>query len=71
MKIIAFHLGIPPVRIDIMNKISGVKFTESYQRKEELRIDDIKISYIGFDDLISNKRASGRFKDLSDIENLQ
>jgi predicted nucleotidyltransferase len=70
-EVVAFHLGTPPVRIDIMNKISGVKFTDCYQRKEELSIDGLTIHYIGYDDLIKNKKASGRHKDLSDIENLQ
>ena len=54
-----------------MNKISGVKFLECYPRKQELEIDGLKVPYIGFNDLILNKRASGRYKDLSDIENLQ
>jgi predicted nucleotidyltransferase len=69
--VIAFHLGTPPVRVDIMNKISGVIFLECYPGKQELEIDGLKVPYIGFNDLILNKRASGRYKDLSDIENLQ
>ena len=70
-EVVAFHLGTPPVRIDIMNKISGVKFLECYPRKQKLKIGGLTIHYIGFDDLIKNKKASGRHKDLSDIENLQ
>jgi hypothetical protein len=70
-EVIAFHLGTPPVRVDIMNKISGVKFNECYPRKEALTMDSLTIPYIAFNDLILNKKASGRYKDLSDIENLQ
>ena len=70
-EVIAFHLGTPPVRIDIMNRIAGVKFSECYSRKLELEIEGMPINYIAFQDLITNKKASGRYKDLSDIENLQ
>lgn len=68
---IAFHLGTPPVRIDIMNRISGVTFSDCYPQRMEFRIEGIRINYISFHDLIKNKRASGRGKDLNDIENLQ
>ncbi|PIQ21450.1 MAG: hypothetical protein COW65_09000 [Cytophagales bacterium CG18_big_fil_WC_8_21_14_2_50_42_9] len=70
-EVIAFHLGTPPIRIDIMNRIAGVKFSECYSRKNELEIEGMLINYIAYQDLITNKKASGRHKDLSDIENLQ
>jgi predicted nucleotidyltransferase len=68
---IAFHLGTPPVRIDIMNRISGVTFTDCYPQRMEVIVDGVRINYISFHDLIKNKRASGRGKDLNDVENLQ
>ena len=70
-EVIAFHLGTPPIRIDIINRIAGVKFTECYSRKIELEIEGMPIKYIAYQDLIVNKQASGRYKDLNDIENLQ
>jgi predicted nucleotidyltransferase len=68
---IAFHLGSPPIRIDIMNRISGLRFSDCYSRKVEMEMEGIKICYIGRQDLIANKKASGRHKDLGDIEHLQ
>jgi hypothetical protein len=69
---VAFHLGSPPVRIDIMNRmISGRKFMDCYPRRVEMEMEGIKIYYIGQQDLIANKKASGRHMDLGDIENLQ
>jgi predicted nucleotidyltransferase len=68
---VAFHLGSPPVRIDIMNRISGMEFLDCYPGRIEMEIEGITIYYIGQQDLIANKRASGRQKDLGDIENLQ
>ena len=68
---IAFHLGTPPIRIDIMNQISGVKFNECYPKRIETEVDGVNIKYIGLEDLIRNKQASGRLKDLNDLEHLQ
>lgn len=68
---IAFHIGTPPVRIDIMNKISGVNFQDCFGRKETRDIDGVKINYISYQDLLSNKKAAGRLKDLDDLENLK
>lgn len=68
---VAFHLGSPPIRIDIMNRISGIKFLDCYSRRIEMAMEGIKIYYISLPDLIANKRASGRHKDLGDIEQLQ
>jgi hypothetical protein len=68
---VAFHLGSPPVRIDIMNRVSGTKFLDCYPKRIEIEMEGIKIYYISQQDLIDNTRASGRQKDLGDIEHLQ
>ena len=68
---IAFHLGTPPMRIDIMNQISGVKFDECYLKRIETEISGVEIKYICLEDLIKNKQASGRLKDLNDLEHLR
>jgi hypothetical protein len=68
---VAFHLGSPPVRIDIMNRISGGKFLDCYSRRIGMKMEGITIYYISHQDLITNKRASGRQKDLGDIEHLK
>ncbi len=64
------RMGIPPVRIEVITGASGVVFEECYDRAETIDIDDIKIKIISLPDLKTNKRASGRHKDLDDIEHL-
>lgn len=65
------QLGYPPLRIDILNSISGVQFNDAYQGKVDGDIDGLKIHFINLQDFIINKKASGREKDLGDIEALQ
>ena len=50
--------------------ISGVRFAECYRRRTLARIDGIQVNVIGRNDLIRNKKASGRQKDLDDLEHL-
>lgn len=64
------RMGEPPIRLEILSEISGVKFDECYKRHEIATIDGIKIKLISFEDLLKNKKASGRHKDLNDLENL-
>lgn len=65
------QLGYPPLRIDILNSISGVDFDEAYVEKMETEVDDLKIAFISANDFIKNKQATGRAKDLGDIESLK
>lgn len=64
------RLGIPPLRIEISNYISGVQFAECYARRVVDEIDGVQVSLISLEDLKTNKRAAGRLKDLADLENL-
>ncbi|MBD1367438.1 nucleotidyltransferase [Mucilaginibacter sp. ZT4R22] len=64
------QLGYPPLRIDILNSISGVSFDEAYENKLFIDIDELTISYIGLDDLIKNKAGTARKQDIADLENL-
>lgn len=59
-----------PSRIEILNRISGVEFCECYQRRVDVDIEGLEIPLINLDDLLTNKRASGRGKDLIDVEHL-
>jgi len=68
---IAFHMGTPPIQIDVMNQISGLQFEDCYDQKEILEMEGIQIHCIGFQDLLKNKKASGRHRDLDDLENLE
>ena len=65
------RMGVPPLRIEVLNDISGVKFAECYARRNMIEIGGTPVSLISLDDLKINKRASGRYKDLEDLENLK
>jgi predicted nucleotidyltransferase len=64
------QLGYPPLRIDLLTQIDGVYFEECYLNKIEIEIDNIRVNFIGYKDLIKNKKESGRLRDLDDINNL-
>jgi hypothetical protein len=61
------RLGYPPLRIEILNTISGVQFQDCYERRNECYLDEIKVPMISFHDLLANKKAAGRPKDLADV----
>ena len=65
------QLGYPPLRIDLLTSIDGVSFHECYPNRKTITIADLPVNFIGYDDLIKNKKASGRHQDLGDIDNLQ
>ena len=64
------QLGVPPVRVDIITSISGVATDEVLACSVPGKYGDLQVKYIGRDQLIMNKRSSGRKKDLSDLEAL-
>jgi len=64
------RLGVPPVRIEIITTISGVKFSQCYAKRVTDKLDGVKVNMICLDHLKRNKKAAGRHKDMADIENL-
>ncbi len=64
------RMGVPPLRITILTTIDGVRFAECYARRVEVPLDDATIYVISRQDLIANKQASGRAKDIADLEQL-
>jgi len=64
------RMGIAPMRIEILNTISGVNFEECFQQRVVDEIDGIEVNIISLEQLKINKKASGRHKDLDDYENL-
>ena len=64
------RMGVPPVRLEICTSISGVEFDECYRERVVATIDGVQVSLIGLKHLKINKKASGRHKDLNDLENL-
>lgn len=65
------QIGYPPLRIDILNNIDGVKFEEAYPNKLILDIDGIDVKYIGLNDFIKNKTSSGRSQDKADLKEIK
>ena len=65
-----FAFGREPVRIDILTGLDGVNFRECYARRNTVDWDGISVPLIALEDLRANKLASGRTKDLADLENL-
>lgn len=64
------QLGVLPVRIDIITSISGVSWEEAISNCEKGEYADISVNYIGREQFVANKRATGRKKDLADLEAL-
>ena len=66
-----FQIGVAPRRIDMITGASGLQFEEAFTRSVKIDIDGIEVHIPSVDDLIRNKRASGRTKDLADAEALE
>ena len=64
------QLGLPPVRIDIITSISGVSWEQADASKEPGMYGDVPVFYIGKNQYVANKKATGRTKDIADIEAL-
>jgi predicted nucleotidyltransferase len=62
--------GVEPLRLEVLNRISGVEFAQCYERRILVDVDGLKIAVIGREDLIANKLATGRVKDLLDVRQL-
>ena len=65
------RIGDSPVQIEIINRADGIDIDDCFSRKMVFDVDGIKINLISKDDLITNKKASGRHNDLADVENLE
>jgi len=68
---IVFQIGVEPFRVDILTAISGVTFGEAWKNRVSLEVEGVRVLLLGRSDFIANKRATGRLKDLADIEALE
>jgi hypothetical protein len=66
-----FRMGRSPVQIDIINEASGIHFEDCYKRRKIIKVESLGISTISREDLIKNKKASGRYQDLADVEDFE
>jgi hypothetical protein len=67
---IVFQIGVPPGRIDVLTELTGLDFDEAWPDREAGQFGDRTVAFIGREAFIRNKRATGRAKDLGDIEAL-
>lgn len=68
---IVFQIGVAPRRIDMISSISGVDFDQAYRRRQTVEIDGLSVPILSQEDLIKNKRATGRDKDRLDADRLE
>ena len=61
-------LGIEPLRIDVMTSISGVSFAAAWKGRMVARLGTLRVPVLGRTQFVRNKRASGRAKDLLDLQ---
>ena len=66
-----FQIGTEPIRIDIITRIAGLNFEEAINNVNIMEIDGLQVPVISVEDLIKNKKASGRFQDLADVRVLE
>ena len=65
-----FTFGVPPVSIDIMLSVKGLKFDEAYNLSEWRTIEGLSVYLINKTSLLEAKRAAARFRDMDDIDHL-
>ncbi|KAA0259689.1 MAG: hypothetical protein DPW18_11705 [Chloroflexi bacterium] len=64
------RMGYPPMRLEITTFISGVEFDDCYKTRIVDKLDGVEVNLIDLENLKKNKRASGRAKDIADVEEL-
>jgi hypothetical protein len=64
------RMGMPPLRIEVLTTIDGVNFSDCYATRVTANVDGVEASFISLPCLKENKKASGRSKDVNDLEHL-
>ncbi len=65
------QLGYPPNRVDLITAIDGVDFDSAWRGRVAGPYGSAEVFYLGKDELIRNKLASGRPQDQVDLAALQ
>jgi hypothetical protein len=68
---ITYQIGVPPGRIDILTELTGLTFAEAWVDRLPRPFGTVNVDFIGRAAFIRNKRATGRPKDLGDIEGME
>jgi hypothetical protein len=64
------RMGVPPFRLEIINFATGLTFEMASKNAQRVMLTDVEANMISLDDLKTNKRATGRNKDLADLDHL-
>jgi hypothetical protein len=64
------QLGVAPLRVDLLTSLSGVTWEEAFADRQPSTYGDVTVAFLGRATFIANKRASGRARDLADLEDL-
>lgn len=67
---VVFQMGLPPRRIDLLTELTAVTFADAWPSRLRAPFGPIAVDFLGRETFIKNKRATGRAKDLGDIESL-
>jgi hypothetical protein len=67
---VVVQIGLPPRRIDVLTGVTGVEFDDAWAGRMVHRVEELDVPFLGREALIRNKRATGRLKDLGDLEAL-
>lgn len=68
---VVYQIGVPPGRIDILTELTGLTFNEAWPGRIHRPFGDVEVDFIGRAAFIRNKRATGRAKDLGDVEGME
>ena len=68
---VTYQIGVPPGRIDILTELTGLTFAEAWPGRLRRTFGDVEVEFIGREAFVRNKRATGRPKDLGDIEGFE
>jgi hypothetical protein len=64
------EFGVAPLKVHVMCDISGVEFEDCYAQRVDADWDGVCVPIIGFEDLLKNKKSTGRLKDKADVDAL-
>ena len=67
---VVYQIGVPPGRIDILTELTGLTFEQAWPDRIQRPFGEIEVDFIDRASFMRNKRATGRLKDLSDIEGM-
>ena len=68
---VTYKIGVPRGRIDILTELTGLTFSDAWPDRLRRAFGDVEVDFIGRASFIRNKRATGRPKDLGDIEGME